>query len=201
MFISAYSYLKADDDPGTRQEENKEVRKRKCAHKRAIELSSMMTEDKRPNTEVDDTSKQIYAGYKGKHSSFANTLKDIDALQLILNQKDKHLQTVHAEKCLLQDRLNKQITSLLAEIKEKDNMIQQLCNKIEKCNKFHEVKKKKTLDGLTEKLDTVIGEISGLCSAINELLVEVRRKSRLSDTKNITLNIKQKGIMQISTED
>ncbi|CAG2249906.1 unnamed protein product [Mytilus edulis] len=177
------------------------VSKRKCAHESAMELSSMITEDKRPDTEVGDTRKRMDDGYKLKQRSSENTLKDIDALQLVLYQKDKQLQFIREENCLIRNLFNQQITSLLEEIKEKDSMIKQLQITIEQIDKFHEVKKENTLNGLTVKLDTVIGEISGMCSAINELLVEARRKSSLSDTKNITLNIRQKGILQISTEE
>ncbi|CAG2251130.1 unnamed protein product [Mytilus edulis] len=151
----------------------------------------MMTEDKRTNTEVNGTSDQIYAGFKQKQSPYGNILKNINALQLKLYQNDKHLQFIREENCLIRNLLDEQITSLLEDIREKDSMIQKLQN----------VKKEHTLNGLTVKLDTVIGEISGMCSAVNELLVEVRRKRSQSDTKNITLNIKQKGILNISTEE
>ncbi|VDI43362.1 Hypothetical predicted protein [Mytilus galloprovincialis] len=158
---------------------------------------SMMTEDKRLTTELGNTRKQMDDDYKLKQCSSENTLKDIDALQLVLYQKDKQLQFIREENCLIRNLFNQQITSLLEEIKEKENIIQQL----QKFDKFHDVKKENNLDGLTVKLDTVIGEISGMCSAINELLVEARRKRSQSDTKNITLNIRQKGILQISTEE
>ncbi|XP_063426532.1 uncharacterized protein LOC134710217 [Mytilus trossulus] len=161
--------------------------KRKCAHEMAMELSTIMTEDERPDTEVDDTRQRMDNDYKLKQCSYENTLKDIDAVQLILYQKDKQLQFIREENCLIRNLFNQQIASLLEEIKEKENIIQQL----QKFDKFQEVKKENTLDRLTVKLETVIGEISGMCSAINELLVEARRKSSQSDTKNITLNIKQ----------
>lgn len=44
--------------------------------------------------------------------------------------------------------------------------------------------------GLSVKLDTVIGEMEFVRSAIDELLVEARQKNNsLLDSKNVTLNI------------
>lgn len=166
----------------------------------------MMTEDKRPDIEVDERRKQKYVRYKQNQSSNANPLKDINVLQLILKQKDKHLHLLHKENCLLKDHLNKQRIALLGEIKDRDNKIENLIcfhNKIEELGKFQDMIKENIQVGLNVKLDTVIGEMEVMRSAIDELLVEARQKSNsLSDTKNVTLNIfKQKGILQISTED
>lgn len=183
-----------------------QVGKRKCTNKKVMELPSMTTEDKRLETEVDERRKQKYVRYKQNQSSNTNPLKDINVLQLILKQKDKHLHFLHKENCSLQDRLHKQSIAFLGEIKERDNKIENLIclhKKIEKFDKTQDMIKENIRIGLNVKLDTVIGQMEVMRSAIDELLVEARQKSNiLSDTKNVTLNIiKPKGILQISTED